>query len=1082
MVLLLIALALPALCRADGMVLWGGSGGSTWRYAAESEQQALLRLVDGREHLLLRVRVDDADEKGLLWIFPIPGDPAKVEIDVARKFEAVRGQSVEDALHNEVRRLGDSALMAHPGALTAEFWPLLIHPQYLLPMFGLGELASNMEGGSGTPSPPPVPDVTVHKHIEKRGLIVEVLSARTAAGLSRYLSSKGISPGPLAGSVLARYIGKEYCFVASWAGTGPANASELGLSVSFPATALYFPLAPSSVYGSRRLPITIQAEGLLTPRLTPPLEGLARVSHMREYGGSGRLFTVIRFHAPASALTEDLWIDPVAPPAAARQARLLSALEAGLNRVIIPLCLLITLAAVGWFLFPERRDRRGLLDLALLWLAGWLMPLLIGLTLLFLRTRAGTLPLTTTIKPQWLRTMDRRKLLFLPLWGALFVLLAQGLAALAGVEDGLRREPFLPMGLAQNAAVAVLLLWCQAAAFLAMHGARDGVVRLRRWQAAYWTTGAAAVLVVLGSRGAYQRGFELYGAELPWLTQLAFDSGRILLAIPVFIYGACLGLFLLLPAVTLSCLDVSERRKAAGLGALWGLFFAPWPYSMATLIAPALGGAFGWSLLCLRSAWDPRGGRSFLTGTYWRGTLDWFGALALAFLLFQHQRVPRSDWTPERLARVFADDDSLAATTAGMVIEEKLDASGRAAVLPRLLPLRETADHDLRERARRRLRSLARKDLRAARAFLDEAARPGDEQVRALNALSGWLDPSIVRVLIEQVRAGEPDARRAAARALLALGHEETARIYKAAGGDWELAKTARAAAQRRRWEELTRLGAAEALLEAASEPGADWTLSPAQLLGQSGEAPAAVAAVRKMLESRPRARWEAAQALGATRTRDMAPVLRKDLVSRDPLRRATALSVLDWLAGKDDAAIVPDALRLLGDPSPQVQETSAAILGRRQAAAGPALTRNLRAADPRARSGALRALRRIGVYDDAVLDGLGWILKNDHDAGNREYAARMLGLSKRPEAVAMLVDALNDRHSSVTDRAAEGLGHIGPAAASAVPALLRALEEKSRDKDIYADFLPYARAALFEIGTPDSKAAATRLMPGGDK
>src|SRR5262249_9020657 len=88
--------------------------------------------------------------------------------------------------------------------------------------------------------------------------------------------------------------------------------------------------------------------------------------------------------------------------------------------------------------------------------------------------------------------------------------------------------------------------------------------------------------------------------------------------------------------------------------------------------------------------------------------------------------------------------------------------------------------------------------------------------------------------------------------------------------------------------------------------------------------------------------------------------------------------------------------------------------------------------------------------------------------------AAEALGKLGSP-AVTALTSALKDKGNdvSVRTKAAEGLGHIGPAAGSAVPVLITAL----KDKDVRTE----AATALGSIG-PAAKAAIPDLTEATTK
>ena len=131
--------------------------------------------------------------------------------------------------------------------------------------------------------------VTVHKHVEKDGLTMELVTADHASSLGQYAEIKSLSLPPEAVSILERYMDGQHSFVLTWI-SEPENletasvrqATKFGdflspevstesirvvsAAVSFPAKHLYYPLVPTSVYGARIIPASIKVEGFVTPR------------------------------------------------------------------------------------------------------------------------------------------------------------------------------------------------------------------------------------------------------------------------------------------------------------------------------------------------------------------------------------------------------------------------------------------------------------------------------------------------------------------------------------------------------------------------------------------------------------------------------------------------------------------------------------------------------------------------------------------------------------------------------------------------------------------------------------------------
>jgi len=53
----------------------------------------------------------------------------------------------------------------------------------------------------------------------------------------------------------------------------------LGVSITFPTDKIYFPLKPTSVYGSQKVPIVIYVMGHVTPDIYPEIEKDTQVNY-----------------------------------------------------------------------------------------------------------------------------------------------------------------------------------------------------------------------------------------------------------------------------------------------------------------------------------------------------------------------------------------------------------------------------------------------------------------------------------------------------------------------------------------------------------------------------------------------------------------------------------------------------------------------------------------------------------------------------------------------------------------------------------------------------------------------------------
>jgi HEAT repeat protein len=178
----------------------------------------------------------------------------------------------------------------------------------------------------------------------------------------------------------------------------------------------------------------------------------------------------------------------------------------------------------------------------------------------------------------------------------------------------------------------------------------------------------------------------------------------------------------------------------------------------------------------------------------------------------------------------------------------------------------------------------------------------------------------------------------------------------------------------------------------------------------------------------------------------DSIPSRIKRLASKDPNVRiycARALTVL----GRKAAAAVPALLETVDDPDPQVRKVAEhALTDVVGPGALPALLRATKDKRPKVRAGALNGLgichEQGKIIVPLVLAGL-----SDEDAQVRRMAAWAAGgfHEHGKELVPALVQALKDRDSGVKNQAVLALGMFHPNMEAVCPALLQVIREGDR-------------------------------------
>jgi len=105
------------------------------------------------------------------------------------------------------------------------------------------------------------------------------------------------------------------------------NIEQKGVFVTFPTKEIYFPLLPTSVYGSKTVPATIRVIGHVTPKIFQNIKSYTKIEYYIDghmsllndlktfYNGKDKniKYTKIEINAPSKFFTDDLWLKNKAP-------------------------------------------------------------------------------------------------------------------------------------------------------------------------------------------------------------------------------------------------------------------------------------------------------------------------------------------------------------------------------------------------------------------------------------------------------------------------------------------------------------------------------------------------------------------------------------------------------------------------------------------------------------------------------------------------------------------------------------------------------------------------------------------------
>ena len=337
-VLLIVFLAvfsfIPKSVLADGMMIMPDPYSGRWDYSNESNQQAFINYDNGLQKMIISVGFEGENSKSVVWLFPVPSDPNKVAIDIVKNLPQLNGEEIsrkaKSNLDDTMKFLQMTQLYTIPFVLSPKIWRITndINFSGAIPQ----ALKENIKH-----------DVVVYEHLDKEGISSEIITAKTANGLYNYLKSKGLKIEKGSIPVLDNYIGKEYSFVVSWISSSENIIStQRGIFVTFPTKNIYFPMLPTSVYGSKIIPATIRVIGHVSPKVFQDIKNYTKIEYYIN-GWIGRStpgylsftddylkslknfydidykqnqdinYTKIEINAPSKFLTEDLWINNQVP-------------------------------------------------------------------------------------------------------------------------------------------------------------------------------------------------------------------------------------------------------------------------------------------------------------------------------------------------------------------------------------------------------------------------------------------------------------------------------------------------------------------------------------------------------------------------------------------------------------------------------------------------------------------------------------------------------------------------------------------------------------------------------------------------
>lgn len=384
----LLSFSLVSTVLADGFIHVYDK--DTWNLFDEQQQVCAINYKDGIQHMILTVNTDEQlkGEKAV-WIFPVPARPEKISIDILKGFPKLLGYDVEEKADESLSEV--FTVMRVSQIYT---FPLLIFT-FIGGQFGAAGLGGDFGGDLG---------VTVYERIEKMGLTTELVSAVDSSSLTSYVTSKGLTLPTASGKILDEYVGQEYSFVVSWISDiekfnqeqilayRGIYANPIGVYITFPTEKIYYPLKPTSVYGSKRVPAIIYVLDYVEPELYNAIKADTEVNYffidllyssdeLKDFfAGYNKDFTTyysfgaqtpgltsgfkiqnvkytkIKINVPSKYLTQDLWME-VSAPLKVKAADFVNRFEVVWGFIFFILCSCLASLLSGIIIFKDTASK-----------------------------------------------------------------------------------------------------------------------------------------------------------------------------------------------------------------------------------------------------------------------------------------------------------------------------------------------------------------------------------------------------------------------------------------------------------------------------------------------------------------------------------------------------------------------------------------------------------------------------------------------------------------------------------------------------------------------------------------------------
>jgi len=478
LILLLTLTLIPSQVLADGMIIEPYR--DHWRPIDEDSQLAAINYQHGLEKMIISVNFNMRGINEAVWIFPVSALPSNVAIDVVDQFPRLYGYDVVEKTKVDIDTIMKTAR-------STQIYPLFLEPSRGVPI--IYDLYRSVGGKLAEEAAPS--EVVVHEHLEKHGMTTEIITASSGTALYDYLQDKGLNIQKGSIPVLDSYIGKDFTFVVSWV-TPPTEEDKIyctdeqrnasicytlydpvcgsdddtysndcvacrnpkvewythgvceyrryfrqpGIFISFPTDKIYYPLVPTSAYGSKVIPITVYVLDHVTPEFPTTIKPYTRVNYyiqdqlyiegLVNFFGDMSMqdvkYTKIEIESPSKLFSEDLFMALCAPAKVVYANWLYGFTEN--NSFMFTFSLIVLISIISGAIAGKLTFNKPI-KFAMLGLSNIFTIIGIGIAIALTRTKKLDKDLKRKLRKEGLFVIstDRKKLFFLILFSIAFLIM-----------------------------------------------------------------------------------------------------------------------------------------------------------------------------------------------------------------------------------------------------------------------------------------------------------------------------------------------------------------------------------------------------------------------------------------------------------------------------------------------------------------------------------------------------------------------------------------------------------------------------------------------------------------------------------